>query len=205
MFGPDGSGKTSIARCFSGTHEIVAIRGTHTLASLIARFLGHFTLFQGDDNPYFDIKIPERMSGLWCFLEFISVLPIIIHRFILLPKFKSVIAERSIPDFIAWIIATSKIQADIFMRSLLGAFLLRLSSKQNQLIYVKASLEVLHARRPESIELISKQIPVYDTMAAILKAGIIDTTYKTTEESVKEFSRLPVSPKGSKRLIGGTR
>jgi len=200
MFGPDGSGKTSIAQCFSGTHEVVAIRGTHTLASLIARFLRHFTLFKGDDNPYFDITIPERMAGLWCFLEFISVLPIIIHKFVLLPKFKPVIAERSIPDFIAWIIATSKIQADIFMSSFLGAFLLKLSSKKNQLIYVKASLGVLHARRPESIDLISKQIPVYDTLATVLGARIIDTTYKTTEESVKELSMLSVNQNGSKRL-----
>jgi len=187
MFGPDGSGKTSIAHIFSGTHKIVAIRGTHTLASVVARFLKHFAYFRGSDNPYFEIKIPERMAGLWCFLEFISVLPIIIHRFILLPRFKSVIAERSIPDFLAWLITTTKVQVS---SSPLQVFLIKLCSKQNRLVYVTASLETLISRRPEQAELIGTQLRVYDNLSELLGAYVIDTTFKTTEESANEIMKL---------------
>jgi hypothetical protein len=187
LFGPDGSGKSSITQVFSGTHKIVAIRGTHTLASLVARFLRHFAYFRGSDNPYFEINIPERISALWCFLEFISVLPIVIYRFILLPKFKSVIAERSIPDFLVWLTTTTKVQVCSLP---LQVFLIRLCSKQNRLFYVTASLGTLISRRPEQAGLIGIQLPVYDNLSKLVGAYVIDTTFKTSEESANEIMKL---------------
>jgi hypothetical protein len=188
FFGPDGSGKTSIANAIKKDHKIVSIRGTHTLASVIALFLNRFTVFRGKDNPYYEISIPEKMRSLWCIMEFISTLPHILYRFGILPKFKSVVAERSIPDFVAWVAVTTKNPS--FTRSFLGTFLLALARKQGRLVYVTASMNELCRRRPESTELINKQVPVYNVLAKLLNSTRLDTTLKTVEESSKEIRKV---------------
>jgi hypothetical protein len=190
LFGPDGSGKTSIVRGFKGTHKVVAIRGTHTLASFIARLLQHFALFRGSANPYFGIRIPGKMCQLWYALEFVSVLPHIIYKFILLPKFQLVMAERSIPDFIVWIMTTLRFRKRFSVSSLPWIFLLKLCNKQDQMIYVKASLDTLIARRTPQAELIRIQLPIYDTIAKLVGAYIIDTTHKTAQDSLNEIAQL---------------
>jgi len=87
FFGPDGSGKTTVAKALARELEshsfnvkISWMRGTHTLASLLARFLSKFTIFRGPDNPYYGISVPCGMRRLWQLLEFISVLPVLLFR-----------------------------------------------------------------------------------------------------------------------------
>jgi len=63
LFGSDGSGKTTLAKALARELEdhgfnvrISWMRGTHTLASPLARFLSRFTLFRESDNPYYGIS-----------------------------------------------------------------------------------------------------------------------------------------------------
>ncbi len=185
FFGPDGAGKTSIAHRLAKHHRVVSIRGTHTLASAMAQFLGKLDAFRGNENPYYKIRIPEKMRTLWTAIESISVFPHIVYKFVLLPKFSNVFAERSIPDFVAWVVVTSRNPS--FIGSFMGTFLLTLCRRQSQLVYVTAAVRVLRKRRPESAEFIEQQVPVYDTLAKFLQAPTLDTSDKTIEESVSEI------------------
>lgn len=45
--------------------KISWMRGTHTLASLLAKFLSRFSAFRGSDNPYYGIRIPKGFRRLW--------------------------------------------------------------------------------------------------------------------------------------------
>jgi thymidylate kinase len=109
LFGPDGSGKTTMAKALTRKLEnhnlkvkISWMRGTHTLASVLARHFSRFAAFKGSDNPYYGVYIPSDMRRLWQLLEFMSVLSILLVKFIL-PRILGyiVIAERYVPDFLA--------------------------------------------------------------------------------------------------------
>ena len=72
LFGPDGSGKTTLAKALARKLEnhglkvkISWMRGSHTLISIIARFLSKFTAFRGYDNPYYRISIPSGAKRVW--------------------------------------------------------------------------------------------------------------------------------------------
>jgi hypothetical protein len=61
------------------------------------------------------------------------------------------------------------------------------------MIYVKASLDTLIARRTEQAEIIRIQLPIYDTIAKLLDAYVIDTTHKTAKDSANEIALLTVN------------
>ena len=116
FFGPDGSGKSTITKglakrldCEGIRAKLSWMRGTHTLASLLARFLSRFAPFRGSDNPYYGISIPNSARRIWQLLEFISALPILLVRFVL-PSLLGyvVIAERYLPGFLVWVSLTTR-------------------------------------------------------------------------------------------------
>jgi len=194
FFGPDGSGKSTLARTLAkrlsdGDFRVKLswMRGTHTLASLLARFLSRFALFRGSDNPYYRIAIPDNARRAWQLIEFISVLPVLFVKF-MLPCFLGyvVVAERYLPDFLVWVSVTTKDAG--YLRSLEARFLLSLSMRADVRFYVTASEAELAKRREDvNHELLSRQLKLYDEVAALVKAYKIDTTERSVEESLKEI------------------
>ena len=192
LFGPDGSGKTTLVKALARELEdggfkvrISWMRGTHTLASLLARFLSRFTVFKGSDNPYYGISIPNSMKRLFQIIEFVSVLPILLFRF-MLPRFLGyvVVAERHLPDFLVWVSLTTR---DIgYLRSLEAKFMLALSMKADVKVYVTASETELVRRRSGEVnhEFLRKQLKLYDNMAKLIRAYKIDTTERGVEETL---------------------
>ncbi|MEM3694079.1 MAG: AAA family ATPase [Candidatus Bathyarchaeia archaeon] len=195
FFGPDGSGKSTLARAIAKKLvrnefkiRISWIRGTHTLAFLIARFLYGFNAFKGLDNPYYGIKIPGKMITLWCLLEFASVLPVFFARY-LLPSLVggyTVIGERGLLDFVVW---TSMVTHNHnFARNLLGRVAIAIASKYSFNIYLKADISTLRIRKRDSTpDLLKYQLRIYDSLAKALKTPIVDTTNKKVEESIGEI------------------
>ena len=199
LFGADGSGKTTLSKHVasylnsSGVNaSVVWMRGTHTLASILARFLNHFNTFRGSCNPYYSICVPHKLRRFWVWDELLSVLPIIFSRFIL-PRFSRdvVIAERSLIDFLVWLVITLRWGGVV--RSFVGGVIASLThSLCDELIYVRADLNTLVSRRRGSGEesLIPAELGVYDAVAEALNAPYIDTSGKPVYESVKEVLSL---------------
>lgn len=194
FFGPDGSGKTTLAGILlkyllskNIRVKVSWLRGTHTLASILACILSKFNSFQGFDNPYYNIRIPDGMRRLWRFIEFISLLPILLAR-IFIPRLLGyeIICERSIPDFIVWIILT--LRDPKFLSTLAGKFLISLSLKTKYLFYITASLNILKVRRSEmEIEFLRGESIIYDKLSKILDVYKIDTSDKSVEESINSI------------------
>jgi len=199
LFGVDGSGKTTFARYVAkylhirGFYVVIAwMRGTHTIASVLARILACSSVFRGPCNPYYKICIPPKMKRLWLWIEFISILPVILLRFAV-PKLlgRVVVAERSLIDFLAWLIVTlrwSRIIGGFIGRSIVSLQL----SLCDGVIYVRADLDTLLARRrgyPEE-HLIPIQLRIYDAIAKALQAPCIDTSRKTVSESIREILKI---------------
>jgi len=192
FFGPDGSGKTSIAQrltailCRDSKTKNAWLRGTHTRASILARLLRKFRAFQGSDNPYYGLRIPPKLRHLWQLLEFISIIPVWLWR-LAVPKFLgyTVISERGLLDFIVWVSITTR---DLgFIYSSLSRIALALGLKRCLNIYVRADLEVLKTRRAdESAQTTPLQLALYDAIARAVGAPVIDTTGKSVDESLVE-------------------
>ena len=161
------------------------MRGTHTLASMLARFLSRFALFRGSDNPYYGISIPENARRIWQLIEFISVLPILLIRF-MLPCLLGyvVIAERYLPDFLVWVSLTTRDAR--YLRSLEARFLLALSRKADVRVYITASEAELMKRRGGEVsrEFLRRQLKLYDKVAKLIRAYRIDTTGRSVKETL---------------------
>jgi thymidylate kinase len=193
LFGPDGSGKSTLAKALTRRLtnkgfrvKISWMRGTHTLASLFARYLSNFGTFSGSDNPYYGIDIPRRFRRLWQLLEFTSMVPIILVRF-MIPSLLGylVVADRYIPDFIVWISVTTG--DPHYTEKSEIKFLLPLSWKAQAKIYVTATLEELLRRRREAdVKFIRDQLKVYEAVASAIQAHRINTTTKSTNDSLRE-------------------
>jgi len=200
FFGPDGAGKSTLAFMLKNNlikdkkmkAKISWIRGTHTLALLIANFLARFNNMKGHDNPYFHIKI-KKGDKIWQSIEFISLFPIIISRFIIPKLFGyNIIAERSFIDSIVWITLTTNDSE--FIKGLYAKFLISITLKYADIIvYVKADPEILYIRRlDEKIDkkFLITQIKFYDLLYCLIKSNfskkiiLLNTSNKERIESL---------------------
>jgi thymidylate kinase len=191
FFGPDGAGKTTLAKGLAEkirdkNHKVKLswMRGSHTTASLLAKFLSRSNFFKGSENPYYNINIPMKLKGLWQFFEFMSALPVIIGRFLILSFMGYwIIADRYTLDLAVWTCLTTR---DLnFLDSPEAKVLIALAKKANVKFYVKADLETLR-NRAEKLPFPEEQIRLYDTLAQTVGATIIDTTNKSADDALQE-------------------
>ncbi len=199
FFGSDGSGKSTLARYVTsyfrskGFSVYVAwLRGTHTIASMLARFLSKFSTFRGGCNPYYGICIPKSMKLLWLWIEFVSVLPIVLTRFVVPKLFGRVVAaERSLIDFLVWLVLTLRWCGAV--RSFVTRAVLSLNNSLcDRVIYVRADEDVLLSRRRGSAEesLIPLELRIYDAIAKWLGTPCIDTSRRSIDECVAKILEL---------------
>jgi len=195
LFGPDGSGKSTLAKALAyflkrnGLRVMISwMRGTHTLASILARFLSKFRTFRGPCNPYYHICIPPSLKTLWVWIEFYSTLPILFLRF-LLPRSLGylVVAERGPIDFLVWITMTTR-QPRV-LTSIIGRFAMALARKTSTNVYIRADLKTLQKRRQASPETpsLSIQLKIYDAIAKAYEIPTIDTSNISVAESIKQI------------------
>lgn len=196
FFGPDGAGKTTLATTFREylrakglKTKIGWMRGTHTFASLLAMLISRFKTFRGKINPYHDISIPRRYRRFWQFIEIVSVLPIVIVRFII-PNFLGyyVIADRYLPDFLVWVSLTT--EDDEYLNKLESKILISLTLKSKARIYLTAPLDVLMKRGHTDSLPIKKQIELYTKLAKLVNAKTIDTGTCNEKDCLKQLSSL---------------
>ncbi len=206
--GADGAGKTTLATLYAlwlrnqGLKVRVSwLRGTHTIASIIARFLRKFRVFEGSCNPYYNICIPVKLKQIWVWIEFFSMLPIFFLRF-LIPSLLGyvVIGERGLIDFVVWLIIT--LRDPNIIQSLVSRFVLVLSQRTCFNIYVYADLGVLLARRKHSRDehLLPIQLIVYNAIVKAFQIPVIDTSVSTISESMMKILKV-IGAKNERRVF----
>ena len=170
--------------------QVSWMRGTHTFASLLARMMARFPSLAGGDNPYYHITIPRGLLPVWQFVEFVSMLPLLLVRF-LFPSVLGtfVIAERYIPDFIVWVTLTTNDPA--YPRSFGAKFLLSLLRRTRIKVYITAEYaELLNRRNDVDPSFLRRQLDLYEKLARYMGASRVDTTWTNVGESAQALIDL---------------
>ena len=194
--GADGSGKTTATKLLQlyfsryGNVCVHWFRGSHLFVSVLARFLHKFKSFHGSCNPYYSICVPEGLKRVWVFLEFISILPHLFARFLLVRVCKVVVCDRGLLDFIVWLVVT--LDAPWILNTLIGKFLLGLVSREN-VVYLYADLDTLVKRADIPKGFIVKELAIYNVLARYFARCSIDTgrnkPARVTAEAIRCLER----------------
>jgi hypothetical protein len=191
FFGPDGSGKTTLAKRTASALSKSGfkvrkgwMRGTHTLSYAFARLLRMHGAFRGPNH--FMAAIPASLKPLWRFVEFVSVLPVILYRFTI-PKALGfwVVAERYVPDYLVWV--SIVLNDNRFVDSFEAAILLSMARKTGTSFYITADVCKLSERSGENITFLKSQQQIYARLALALGAKTIDTTNSSVIESFNQI------------------
>jgi GTPase SAR1 family protein len=181
--GPDGAGKTTMALMLKTYFEkkgykvkVVRIRGTHTLAYILMLFLRDAIGMKGNDVHYYRVRIPRKLIGLWIYLEFFSLIPLILWYYIFLRLRYVIVSERSILDTLIWVMTSFKGILKIIKLSKFRPYLLLIARYSKCTIFVTASPEILRKRKPGEEYLVKSMWIYYDKIAKTLNLNYIDTT-----------------------------
>jgi thymidylate kinase len=199
FFGADGTGKTTQATLLLkrlGQEGLNAskiwIRGRHSLASCISALLlrlgykGYITVPESLGGKILDTR---RIRGkwIWSFIEFLSVIPLIITK-MYGPLYlgRSIIAERYVIDTIVY--------NGYFLGSTFDGYarvLLHMIPKGAFLIHLDAFKEDILSRRAEDLiseAFIEYQLENYRKIAARAHALSINTSIEGIEQVSKNIS-----------------
>jgi energy-coupling factor transporter ATP-binding protein EcfA2 len=192
--GPEGSGKTTLGLSLKRILEnngykvkVVRIRGTHTLAYLLAMFLKKVLKLHGEDLHYYKVWIPKHLEKLWLLIEFISTIPLIFLYYYLYRVSFVVISERSLVDLVAWVLGGLKSRKDI-VKSLFFRTMLIFALKYKPL-YITANVNDLIKRKYCEKDLILNLIPYYEMLQRILALKCINTSNYTINECLTILSQ----------------
>ncbi len=184
--GPDGAGKTTVLklvrylleRKFKLRTMYMWMRGTHTIASLLARILAKFSSFRGIDIPHYNVRIPERMKSLWAFLESLSAILYLVPRLILaqVARVDILLADRCLIDTFVWICTTLR-SVKLARSPQLRLLLLVNENIFNKTLYLTANISTLIRRKREySLRFVLYQVAIYNVLSRYLGYTKIDTT-----------------------------
>jgi len=178
LSGADGSGKTSTARLLVSLLSLRGptctywLRGSHLLASLLARLLSRFGAFRGGCNPYYGICIPGRLRGVWLLVEFWSFVPHLLARSLLRRLCAFLVCDRGSLDFLVWLVST--LGSASLLRGVCGGFLLRLARKEGP-VYLYADLDTLAGRADVPRSFLVRELAAYSVLAGCVARCSIDT------------------------------
>jgi DNA polymerase III delta prime subunit len=182
--GPEGSGKTTLALNLKRRLEdggckvkVVRIRGTHTLAYLLAMFLKKVFKFHGEELHYYKVWIPRQLEKFWLLIEFISIIPLIFLYYYLYRICYVVVSERSLVDLIVWVLGGLKSKKDI-LKSFVFRTMLIFALKYKP-IYITANINDLVKRKPYEKDLILNMFSYYELLKNTLALEYIDTSNNT--------------------------
>jgi len=188
--GADGSGKTTVVRLLAsyfsrhGTTCVHWFRGSHLLAYLLYRLLSRFSSFRGYCNPYYGVCVPIKLRPLWVHVEFWSLIPHVIVRFILRRFCRVLVRNRGFMDFIVWVIVT--LEHPSFLSSTYGRFLLRLAALEGP-VYLHADVDTLAGRADVPRSFIARELVAYNMLARCTSRCSIDTGRRSPQAVVKEI------------------
>jgi len=204
FFGADGVGKSTQAQLlirYLRSQKCrplrVWIRGRHSIAFVLSNFfvrLGYYrtvTVPSGVVYRIFDPHLLPKLSHVWGFIEFVSLLPWIILK-VYLPKTLgyTVVAERYVVDTVVYL---SYWLGYDFLQSFLARILLNFIPEGSVLIHLDAETQLLVGRLKRirydiaTQDYIVFQRRVYRMLNKMLKATTIDTS-KCNEREV--FQRI---------------
>lgn len=178
LSGADGSGKTTAARLLVSLLSLRGptcthwLRGSHLLASLLARFLSRFSAFRGGCNPYYGVCIPRRLRGVWVLVEFWSFVPHLLARSLLRRLCHFLVCDRGSLDFLVWLVSTLNFPS--LLRGVCGGFLLRLARREGP-VYLYADLHALAGRADVPPLFLARELAAYKVLAGYVARCSIDT------------------------------
>lgn len=186
FFGADGVGKTTQVKLLNNEYQrrgltttVCWLRGRHSLSYLVSKILillGYPNIVYERDIKFMDSRhLP--MKNLWSFIEFISVVPLILIRFTY-PMLRGdvVIAERFLPDTVVF---NSFFIGEEFKPY--SAVLLRMMPTETLLIHLDSLEEELRERRSSDWpqDFITHQLRQYRVLAKKLGAVSINTSHNS--------------------------
>ena len=192
LSGADGSGKSTLSRILTsvlalrGPVCIHWFRGSHLLASVLARLLSRFGVFCGNCNPYYKVCIPGKLRRLWSHLEFWSLLPHIFVRGLFARVCRFLVCDRGLLDFVVWVIVTLNYPG--FLRSVYGRLLLGLATREGP-VYLYADVNTLAKRADVSREFVARELAVYNVLARYASKCWVDTGVGSPVDSVRAVWR----------------
>ena len=203
--GIDGTGKTTLANWLVEFYKskgykckYIRIRYRHTLSYLIMRlliFLGWHKNFRNANGvciSRFEVYDSTFAKKVWPFIEFISILPLIIFKVMIpyLLGYRLVCDRYTIDTIVSVALETRNMH---FTYSLLGALLLKMIPKKSVIIFLDADSSTVLERRPDieyTINEIESGVILYRSLAKKMKAFSINVSIYTIEQVRKRVFSL---------------